>query len=402
MRANRVERAVDEGPLEGLRVLDLSRLLPGGYATLLLADLGADVVKLEQPGKGDYIRWTPPIAGEMSAGHIALNRNKRSLTLDLKSDRGKSLFRELVVRFDVLVESFRPGVMERLGLGYGSLSELHPGLIYCAISGYGQTGPRALVAGHDANYIGYAGVLSTVGPAGGPPVLPGVQIGDLAGGGMTAVIAILAALQRRSITGRGDMCDISMMDGAMSWLTIHAGAFVATGDVPQREDMHLSGRYPCYRVYEAADGYLTVGALEPQFWSALCDAISRPDLRDDAFALGDRRDEVIAELGGLFISKTRSEWMEYFDGVDACVAPVNDLAEAFDDAQVAAREMVYESDIDGVGTWRHVGNPIKMTGAPGKIERRPPPGMGEHTAEILGEIGLSTGEVESLRAEGIL
>ncbi|MFP5298723.1 MAG: CaiB/BaiF CoA transferase family protein, partial [Actinomycetota bacterium] len=234
--------------MSGLKVLDLTRLLPGGYATLLMADLGADVLKVEEPGKGDYIRWTPPVVGTMSSGHIALNRNKRSMTLNLKSDRGRELLADLAATADVLIESFRPGVMERLGVGYGALSERNPGLIYCAISGYGQTGPRSLAAGHDANYISYAGVLSIVGPDGGPPVLPGVQVGDLAGGGMAAVIGILAALHRRQQTGEGDFVDISMMDGAMSWLTIHAGEFVATGDVPQRERMHLSGRFPCYRV----------------------------------------------------------------------------------------------------------------------------------------------------------
>lgn len=393
---------VPDGPLAGVKILDLTRLLPGGYATLLMADLGADVVKVEEPGKGDYIRWTPPVVGDLSAAHIALNRNKRSITLNLKSERGRALFLDLAGSFDVVIESFRPGVMDRLGVGYEALSSLHPQLIYAAISGYGQDGPRSLVAGHDNNYIGYAGVLSIIGAEGDRPVLPGVQVGDLAGGGMSAVIAILAALFRRSITGRGDMCDISMMDGAMSWLSIHAGEFVATSEVPKRELMHLSGRFPCYRVYPAADGYLTVGALEPQFWSRLMAKLERDDLADDAFAMGDRRNEVISILEETFMKRTRAEWMGFFGDEDVCVGPVNDLAEAFEDPQVVAREMVFDSEIDGVGPWRHIGNPIKLSGAPGKVDRLPPPRLGEHTAEVLSAAGISDADLEALRSEGVI
>lgn len=390
------------GPLIGLKVLDLTRLLPGGYATLLLADLGADVVKVEEPGKGDYIRWTPPIVGEHSAAHIALNRNKRSVTLDLKSPRGKDVFLDLAGRFDVVIESFRPGVMDRLGVGWDVLHERHPALIYCAISGYGRTGPRVAAAGHDINYIGYAGVLSIVGAEGGPPVVPGVQVGDLGGGGMAAVIAILAALHKRSETGLGDLCDISMMDGAMSWLSIHAGEYVATREVPQPGLMHLSGRYPCYRTYPAADGALAVGALEPQFWSELCRCIDRPDLEGDGFAQGERRAEVIADLSILFGQRTRAEWMEHFGDADVCVAPVNDFSEAFEDPQIRAREMVFESEVPGVGPWTHVGNPLKMTGAPGRVDRLPPPGLGEHTEQVLREEGFTDPEISSLREDGVV
>lgn len=389
------------GPLDGVRVLDLTRLLPGGYATLLMADLGADVVKIEEPGKGDYIRWTPPLVGDTSASHIALNRNKRSVTLNLKSDEGRELFTRLTQEADVVIESFRPGVMHRLGIGWEQLSRRNPKLIYCAISGYGQDGPRSQVAGHDANYIGYAGVLSLVGEEGRRPVLPGVQIGDLAGGGMAAVIAVLSALYRRERSGAGDMCDISMMDGAASWLTIHAAAFVGTGEVPEREQMHLSGRYPCYRVYPAADGWLTVGALEPQFWTALCTALGRDDLLDDAFAHGKRRDEVVAGLDEIFATKTRAEWMEELEGLDVCVAPVNDLAEALGDEQLRHREMVVEDDLPGIGAWTHIGNPVKVSGS-ARLVWRPPPGMGEHTAEVLAEIGVDDRRVDELRSAGIV
>lgn len=389
-------------PLEGVRILDLSRLLPGGYATLMLADLGADVVKVEEPGKGDYIRWTPPLVGEVSASHIALNRNKRSVTLNLKKDEGRALFEKLAEEADVVVESFRPGVMDRLGIGWESLSKLNPRLVYCAISGYGQDGPRSQVAGHDANYIGYAGALSIIGEENGRPVLPGVQIGDLAGGGMAAVIAILSALFRRESTGRGDLCDVSMMDGVASWLSIHAAQFFATKAVPERELMHLSGRYPCYRVYPAADGWITVGALEPQFWTALCAAIDRDDLVGDAFAMGERRDQVIAELDALFATRTRAGWMQAFEGLDVCVGPVNDFAEAFDDPQLRHREMWVEDDLPGVGAWTHVGNPIKLQESPGVVTRRPPPGLGEHTEEILSAVGVTSNDLEGLRSAGVV
>ncbi|MDP9068941.1 MAG: CoA transferase [Actinomycetota bacterium] len=391
------------GPLSGLRVLDLTRLLPGGYATLLLADMGADVLKVEEPGKGDYIRWTPPLVGEFSAAHIALNRNKRSMTLNLKSEAGRELFLELADAHDVVVESFRPGVLERLGVGWSTLAARNPRVVYCAISGYGQDGPRAQEAGHDANYIGYAGLAAITGEEGRRPVLPGVQIGDLAGGGMGAVVAILAALNQRERTGRGEFCDISMMDGAMSWLTIHAASFVATGAEPEREQMHLSGAYPCYRVYPARDGYLTVGALEPQFWAALCDAIERPDLRDDAFAAGDRRNVVIAELEGLFSTKTRAQWVEHFGGRDVCVAPVNGFGEALADPQARARAMAFEADVPGAPGWTHVGDPLKFSGSARKTSLRlPPPRMGEHTDEVLRELGRDVAAIEALRGEGAI
>jgi crotonobetainyl-CoA:carnitine CoA-transferase CaiB-like acyl-CoA transferase len=367
-----------------------------------MADLGADVVKVEEPGKGDYIRWTPPIVGEFSSAHIALNRNKRSITLNLKADKGKDLLKRLVPSFDVVIESFRPGVMERLGVGYEQLSAIHPGLVYCAISGYGQDGPRSQAAGHDANYIGYAGVLGIIGEAGRRPTLPGVQIGDLAGGGMSAVIAILAALHARTVTGKGDFCDISMMDGAASWLSIHAADYVATKDIPQRELMHLSGRHPCYRVYPAADGWLTVGALEPQFWSALCRALGKEHLADDAFAMGERRTEVITELEETFSTKTRAEWTEAFEGLDVCVGPINDLGEAFQDPQLLHREMFFEQEVPGSGPWTHVGDPIRLSEGRGDTRRLPPPGMGEHTTEVLTDAGLEVDEIEALRADGIV
>ncbi|MFN2526191.1 MAG: CaiB/BaiF CoA transferase family protein [Actinomycetota bacterium] len=389
-------------PLGGVRVLDLTRLLPGGYATLMLADLGADVVKVEEPGRADYTRWLPPRVGESSAAHIALNRNKRSITLNLKSARGKDIFRDLVRHFDIVVESFRPGKMKTLQLDYESLRELNPRLIYCAITGYGQDGPRAQEVGHDVNYIAYAGALGITGEQDRAPTIPGVQVADLGGGGMAAVISILLALRRRDVEGAGSFCDVSMMDGVVSWLSIHAGAYTATGEIPQREFMPLNGGYPCYRVYPAADGWLSVGALEPQFWSELCRALGRQDLQGDAFAVGRRRAEVIGELEELFESKTRREWMDRLAGLDVCVAPVNDFAEMFDDEQIRHRDMIFEDDLPEAGKWTYVGNPIRVGDRPERVVRIPPPKLGEHTAEILAEAGIESSELDRLYATGTI
>ena len=369
---------------------------------MMLADLGADVVKIEQPGTGDYIRWMPPMAGRESVGHIALNRNKRSVTLNLKDPSGRDLLLRLIPSFDVLVESFRPGVLDRLGLGWQSCNEANPRLIYCAITGYGQDGPRAAVAGHDINYIGYAGALAMTGSAGGPPVLPGLQIGDLGGGGMSAVIAILTALYRRAATGSGDFCDVSMTDGVVSWLSLHAAAYLGAGIPAERGRGPLTGGWPCYRVYPAADGYLTVGALEPQFWSRLCEALGRSDLIDDAFSTGARGEEVVAELERVFATKRRAEWLEFFGNDDVCVGSVNELDEALSDDGIRARGLVIEHSLSDGGVAKGVATPVRLAGAPADVDRLPPPGLGEHTGEVLAEIGLSADDVEALMGTGVV
>jgi crotonobetainyl-CoA:carnitine CoA-transferase CaiB-like acyl-CoA transferase len=368
----------------------------------MLADLGADVVKIEEPGTGDYIRWMPPMAGEVSAGHIALNRNKRSVTLNLKEPAGRDLFLQLVSSFDVLVESFRPGVMDRLGVGWRTCRQANPRLIYCAITGYGQDGPRSAVAGHDINYIGYAGALAMTGTPGGPPILPGLQIGDLGGGGMSAVIAILTAVYRRAATGSGDFCDVSMTDGVVSWLTIHGAAYLGAGTPADRGRGPLTGGWPCYRVYPAADGYITVGALEPQFWSRLCEALGRSDLTGDAYATGERGAEVVAELERVFAQKGRAEWLEFFAGADVCVGSVNELGEALADDGITARGLVVEHSLTGGGSAKAVATPVRLAGAPADADRLPPPGLGEHTAEVLGEVGLTAAEVDALRGAGVV
>jgi crotonobetainyl-CoA:carnitine CoA-transferase CaiB-like acyl-CoA transferase len=390
------------GPLAGVRVLDLTRLLPGNYCTLLLADLGADVVKVEEPGKGDYIRWSPPEVEGQSAAHRAVNRGKRSMTLNLKAPGGPDLLHRLVERADVLVEGFRPGVMDRLGAGYESLAERNPGLVYCAITGYGQDGPYRDLAGHDINYLGYAGVLSLSGPVGSEPTLAGVQIADVGGGGLLGAVAILAALLEQRATGRGRFVDVSMMDGAVSWLSMHLGTHLAGLDASVIRG--LTGDLACYRVYRAGDGkYLAVGALENQFWKALCETLGCEELIPEQYGPPDRQREMAARLQEIFETRTRDEWVKLFGDVPACVGPVNDLNEAMADPQVRHRGMVAEVDGRPVGP----GPPIKLVDpsagpwAPANL--RSSAALGEHTDEVLKELlDMAPDEIDALRDAGTI
>jgi crotonobetainyl-CoA:carnitine CoA-transferase CaiB-like acyl-CoA transferase len=359
---------------------------------------------VEEPGRGDSIRWTPPLVDGVSAAHRALNRGKRSITLNLKDPAGASLLHALAGSADVLVESFRPGVMERLGVGYEALSAEHPALVYCAISGYGQDGPYRDLVGHDINYIGYGGVLSMTGRQGGPPTLPGVQVGDMGGGGMLAAVGILAGLHERAATGRGRFVDISMLDGVVSWLSIHAGAFLADGVVPGPGEATLTGAMACYRVYRTADDrYLTVGALEPQFWQALCEALGLADLVGGQFGPPAMQAEMAERLQRVFATRARDEWMDVLRDVQACVGPVNDLGEALRDPQVVHRGMVAEVDGHPVGP----GPAVKLGLTGGASARnapalQPAPGFGEHTAEVLAGIGIDESLLADLRARGVV
>jgi crotonobetainyl-CoA:carnitine CoA-transferase CaiB-like acyl-CoA transferase len=372
--------------------------LPGGYCTLLLCDLGADVIKVEEPGRGDYIRWSPPMVDGVSAAHRALNRGKRSITLNLKVPEGTELLRRLARTTDVLVESFRPRVLDRLGVGFEALSNGNSRLVYCAISGYGQDGPYRDRAGHDINYIGYGGVLSLTGLPDGDPVIPGVQVADLGGGGMLAAVGILAALVERAATGRGRFVDVSMLDGVVSWLSIQAGAYLATGEVPGPGSTSLAGGLACYRVYRAGDGrYLTVGALEPQFWRALCETLSCPDLVDDQFGPPERQAEMAERLQAIFLERGRDQWLRALGDADVCAGPVNDLGEALADPHVRHRRMVAEVEGAAVGP----ASPLKLSGAAAGA-LRPAPALGEHTAEILAPAGVGEEELADLRARGVV
>ena len=394
-----------ELPLSDVRVLDLTRLLPGGFCSLLLADFGADVVKVEDTEMGDYVRWAPPYYGDdsqqplgtRSALYLALNRGKRSVRLDLKSDAGCEAFLRLARDYDVVLESFRPGVLGKLGCGYEALSDANPGIVYCAITGYGQTGPHTGRAGHDMNYLGLNGLLGLTGEPGGRPIQSAGQIADLGGGALMAAFGVMAALRERERSGRGQLVDVSMTDGALSWLAMVAAQYLCDGVVPERGRGMLNGGVACYLPYECADGWVTCGALEPKFWRAFCEGVGRPDLIEKQFAAPGSDDW--RKIADVFRARTREEWREFNDSHDAMIEPVLDLDEALDSELIGKREMVVEFDQPELGTVRLLGVPVKLSRTAGD-PTRPAPALGEHTESVLAEAGFSEGEVVELFESG--
>jgi alpha-methylacyl-CoA racemase len=387
-------------PLDGLRVLDLSRLLPGGFCSLLLADFGADVIKVEDTGIGDYVRWSPPHyeGADRTAGgalFLALNRGKRSIRIDLKTEQGKEVLLRLAQDADVLLESFRPGVLDRLGVGYERLRERNPGLVYCAITGYGQDGPDRDRSGHDMNYLGLNGLLGLTGDEDGPPVQAAGQIADIGGGALTAALGILVALRERERSGEGQLVDASMFDGSLSWLAMVAAEAFASGTAARRGELQLAGALTCYRPYRCADGYVTLGALEPKFWSAFCHGVGREDLVERAFdPPGSEAHRAVSEI---FAGRTREQWRAFASEHDCCLEPVLDLDEALDSELVAAREMVVE--LDQPGAQRPVkllGVPVKLSRTPADPTRAPGPALGEHTDEVLAAAGLTREQISEL------
>jgi alpha-methylacyl-CoA racemase len=396
---------VSDGPLSDVRVLDLTRLLPGGFCSLLLADFGADVVKVEDTGMGDYVRWAPPYygaeeqqaLGTRSALYLALNRGKRSIRLDLKSERGRDAFLRLARDCDVVLESFRPGVLDKLGCGYAVLREANPRLVYCAITGYGQTGPNTQRAGHDMNYLGLNGLLGLTGEPGNRPIQSAGQIADLGGGALMAAFGVMAALRERERSGAGQLVDVSMTDGSLAWLAMVAAQYLCDGEVPQRGRGNLNGGIACYLPYEAADGWVTCGALEPKFWRNLCEGVGRPDLVDKQFAPPDSQDG--QAIAAVFRARTRSEWKAFNDEHDAMIEPILDLDEALESELVRERGMVVEIEQPELGPVRLLGLPVRFSRTPGDATR-PAPALGEHTEQVLAAAGFSTEEVASLVGSG--
>jgi alpha-methylacyl-CoA racemase len=391
-------------PLDGLTVLDLSRLLPGGFCSLLLADFGADVIKVEDTGMGDYVRWSPPYyegvePTSRSALFLSLNRGKRSIRVNLKSEAGKEVLLRLAQDADVLLESFRPGVLDRLGVGYERLRTGNPGLVYCAITGYGQDGPNRNRSGHDMNYLGLNGLLGLTGEADGPPVQAAGQIADLGGGALMAAVGILMALRERERSGEGQLVDCSMFDGALSWLAMLAAETFATGRAPRRGELGLAGRYNCYRPYECADGYVTLGALEPKFWQIWCEGVGRPDLIGHAYdSPGSESHAAVCEI---FRQRTREQWRAFASEHDCCLEPVLGLDEALESQLVAAREMVVELAQPGAERpVKLLGVPIKLSRTPGDPVHAPGPALGEHTDEVLAQAGYESTQIAALHESG--
>ncbi|HEX7410493.1 MAG TPA: CaiB/BaiF CoA-transferase family protein [Candidatus Binatia bacterium] len=372
-------------PLRNVKLLDLSRQLPGPFCSMMLADLGVDVLVVAAPND------------VMGIGLALAQRNKRSMTLNLKSPEGKKIFDRLAQDADIILEGFRPGVTERLGIDYAKMSALNPRLVYCSISGYGQDGPYRDKVGHDINYLGYAGVLGVSGAAGGPPTIMPVQVADIGGGALMATVGILAALLARQHTGRGQFIDISMMDGSISWNVFHTLIYLVTGQQPERGLNRLTGHNPCYAVYETKDGkYVTVGALEEHFWRNLCVALGVEEFIPDQFAEGERREEMFRVIRQKFKSKTQAEWLKELEPIDICFGPVNSIADTFADPQAQARHMVQE-----VAGQTLVGSALKLSDTP-TVQLTPPPQFGQHTDEVLANLGYSDAAIQALRSQRVV
>ncbi len=396
-------------PLDEIRVLDIGGLGPGAMAAMMLGDLGADVIRVDmttgEGGVGSGISYFPPgEAGERLLAHSPMFRNKRNLALDLKSETGQDIFRRIVRTADVLIEGFRPGVMDRMNLGYEVLSKINPGLIYCAVTGFGQTGPYKDMPGHDAVFTAMGGAQALIGESEeAPPVIPQTFVADLAIGWMEATVGILAALWARERTGRGQMVDISLMDGVVSLLPMITGAhsFLADGKIPRRGEMLASGRKPYYATYKTRDGkYITITPVEPKFWRNLCRALGREDLIPLQYDPA-KQEYLRAQLTAIFLTRTRDEWFALLGPADVGVGKVLRLDEVFTDPHALSRGMILELDHPKFGKVKQIGFGIKFSETPPSVRRLPKP-PGADTEEILSEAGYSRDEIESFRRRGVI
>lgn len=389
------------GPLEGIKVLDLTKHPPGGFCTLILADYGAEVLKVEDIGGGDTTRGSLPKGKKFSAPFLALNRNKKSIKLNLKEKEGTEIFLTLAKDHQVILEGFRPGVTKRLGIDYESIKELNPSIIYCSMTGFGQEGPYKEKVNHDINIAGIGGLLEITGKKEGPPIIPGVQIADL-NAALMATIGILMSLVNLEKTGRGQYIDISMLDGVIFWLAMVVSRYGMDKRIPERESLMLNGKHLCYRIYRTKDNkYITIGAVEKKFWINFCKAIGRDDLIEHQFTDVNQRRDLLEDVERIFLTKTLKEWLTYFDALEVCHGPVNNLQEVFGDPQVLFRNMLVQAEHPIEGEYSCVGFPIKMSGVQPKI-RLHAPDYGEHTEHILRSIGFEDEKINELRSRGII
>ena len=380
-------------PLQDIRVLDLTRLLPGPFASLVLADLGASVDKIEDAGPGDYLRHMPPHAGGESAAFQLLNRGKRSAVIDLKKPDARAAFLRLVRSYDVLFEQFRPGVLDRLGLGHDVLRRENPRLVVCALTGYGQTGELSQRAGHDLNYLARAGVLGAQGPVGAPPQVPATQLADVSGG-MWCVIAILSALRERDRTGQGATLDIAMTDGILGFAST-AMASALAGERVRRGDEPLTGGIAPYQTYLSKDGHpMTLAALEPKFWMSFCAGVG-VEATMDALMPGPHQSDLKSKIASIFASKTRQEWIAFAAERDCCVEPALDPSEIAADAHLQSRGLFFTLD-----TPRGPVPQMRLPITPRDFTPSPPPKKGEHTRAILRDAAFTDDEIEALIRSG--
>ena len=388
--------------LKGIKMLDLSRLLPGALSSMILADMGVEVLKVEDTSEGDYMRWMSPMVNKLSAYFILTNRNKKSMKLNLKSPQGKEIFLRLIKHYDVILESFRPGVMDRLGIGYEMLKKENPGLVYCAISGYGQDGPYRDLVGHDINYIAQGGILGTTGTEQGKPVIPSVQIADIGVGSLMSAIGILSGIIYRKSTGKGLFVDISMLDGIIFWMHLAMAEYFAKGKLPKLGKEMLTGKYPCYNIYKTKDNqFIAVGALESKFWATFCHIIKRPDLIEHQYATGGKRRKVLKEVKEIFRTKNRDEWVGLFKDKDVCLAPVCSVEEVCRDIHLTHRGMFFEIDHPTEGRIKQINFPIKYLGE-NERENLSAPAHGEHTEEILRGLGYTDESIKSFYEKGAI
>lgn len=393
------------GPLSSLKILDFSTLLPGPFGSMMLADLGADVVRVEAPHRPDMVRFMPPFDGEISAWHGLLNRSKRSIFLDLKKEAAVEVVRRLVAAdgggYDIVLEQFRPGVMDRLGIGFESLREVNPGLIYCAVTGYGQTGPLSQRAGHDINYLSLAGVMSHSGRQASGPSPLGIQVADIGGGAFGAVTGILAAVVHRGQTGEGQLVDISMFDMSVAWQAHAISSYLVGGEAPEMESWQLNGG-SYYDFYQTKDHrYLSVGSLEPKFWQGFCQAIQRPDLIPSGLSqAAEDQQPLKREIEPIIAARTLEEWQAIFEPLDVCVEPVLTIPEMADHPHTAARGMVVDVPKPDGSSQRQIASPFKFSGSqPSYKHVGAPPGT--HTNELLSQIGYTKEGIHTLKEAGV-
>ena len=385
-------------PLEGIKILDLSRMAPGPYCTMLLGDLGADVIKIEQPGFGII---PIDVDEETWAAYFALDRNKKSILLNLKIPEACQIFYKLVEIADVILEGYRPGVARQLEVDYDTVKKINPRIIYCSLTGYGQDGPYRDLLGHDINYTALAGALSALCIRNGHPAVPLNILADYASGGQQAAFGIVVALLCKERTGIGQYIDVAMVDGVTQLFGWEASEFFAGGQIPKWGDTPITGNVPCNNVYKTKDGYISIGCFEVKSWESLCHELKRDDLIPYQFATGREKDDICSQLNRIFLTKTKHEWFNSLGPKGISIAPVLEFDEVLHDPHILHRQMVVDVDHPKLGNVKQIGIGLKLSETPGKI-RHTAPVPGQDTNNILSDLGYSTDEIKSLKEKGAI